>query len=466
MRKRLSHVRRLSSPAMPPRRSARVAEVAERSSAAAALPLPASAAHAVFRLLSACDRGRCACVSRAWRAAMCDASLWTRLELEKGQGDAVLLGAGLVAAARGGLTHLDLSWDTAQLVSIEAVTRVARANAASLRHLRLMRFNTLPLYVSELMRLLRAAPHLLELHASIHVKSPEADTLLAGGGELAPLRLQELELVFSDSRFDDEAAFASLMARVAAVESVRVLKLACVSLFRVAMSDALVAAAAARRLTKLELFQCFWPASADRCADILVSLLNGCPTLRALSLCGVLDLPPPRLLDGAGCARFAQALLRHAALVDLELRHMQLWDGDAAVGVPLLRALAGRPTLRSLALNDLPYGDAPLARRAAGQALGAFVRANPPALAFLELHKCGLELHDLTPLCAALPHNTRMEFLQLSGHQLTPAFINRHLMPGLRENQSLQYLDILCGGECEHQAAAADAEAYVNARRR
>ena len=55
--------------------------------------------------------------------------------------------------------------------------------------------------------------------------------------------------------------------------------------------------------------------------------------------------------------------------------------------------------------------------------------ANPPKLNFLTLHKCGLSTANLVPFCAALPHNTHLEPLQFTGHDLSAAFINRHLMP-------------------------------------
>jgi hypothetical protein len=60
---------------MPPRRSARVAAVAERQSSALA-PLPHALALYIFSLLPVDQRMRCAEVCRGWRAVLSDASLW------------------------------------------------------------------------------------------------------------------------------------------------------------------------------------------------------------------------------------------------------------------------------------------------------------------------------------------------------------------------------------------------------
>jgi hypothetical protein len=71
---------------MPPRRSARVAAVAERESSALP-PLPLSLALAIFALLPVDQRLRCREVCRGRRAVLTEEiSLWRRLDLSASGG--------------------------------------------------------------------------------------------------------------------------------------------------------------------------------------------------------------------------------------------------------------------------------------------------------------------------------------------------------------------------------------------
>jgi hypothetical protein len=117
---------------MPPRRSARVAAVLERESCALA-PLPEALALAVFALLPADERVRCALVGRGWRAVLLSSpSLWRHLDLSDAAGlrrpasDAALLGA--AALARGTLVSLDLT--NCPRVHEAALLRVLADNAS------------------------------------------------------------------------------------------------------------------------------------------------------------------------------------------------------------------------------------------------------------------------------------------------------------------------------------------------
>ena len=455
---------------MPPRRSAAV----ERESASSALPFPAPVVHAVFAQLSAADRGRCACVSRAWRAAVADPALWARLVLEKGQGDAVLLGAS--AAARGGLTHLNISAACAR-VTLDAVTRVAAANAASLLELRYLdssaparldRVGCRYVRPETCTRLVHTAPRLRELHANVACSSTQASALLAGDGALVPLRLRRLLVVYH--RRAPEAPLVGLLNQLGAHEPLRELGLTAAPLAADGALDALVAAATARRLEELELVDCPWPGSAARFAGALTRLLDGCATaLRKLVVFGSSSEYPRHWLDRQGCALVAEALRRHASLRYLYLGHMLLWDAEPGVGVALLRAATGHPSLASLGVGDT-FGSADeRANRAAGAALGALVAADAPALRQLSLSRCGLSGRDLEPLCAALARNTHLEWLSLAGNELQPAFINGHLMPSVRSNCSLRKLNVADDRNAAPDAwadAAADAQAWVdNARR-
>jgi hypothetical protein len=122
---------------MTPRRSTRIAAAAELACTALA-PLPQPLVLHILELVPPRSRARCACVCRAWRAAVADESLWLRLDLTR-EGDpphfavtdAVLRGA--AARARGRLCALDVRF--CDDVSYDAVLAVAAANAGSLREL-------------------------------------------------------------------------------------------------------------------------------------------------------------------------------------------------------------------------------------------------------------------------------------------------------------------------------------------
>jgi hypothetical protein len=92
---------------------------AAQGSAAVLAPLPLAVALKILALLPADCRLRCAEVSRAWRAAQTDCSMWTRLDFSPASGvvarvtDALLLAA--AARAGGALQALDLSGCRANL---------------------------------------------------------------------------------------------------------------------------------------------------------------------------------------------------------------------------------------------------------------------------------------------------------------------------------------------------------------
>jgi hypothetical protein len=121
---------------MPPRRSARVAAVADRASSALS-PLPLPLVLHIFSLLPVDARACAACVCRGWCSVLLERSLWTRLNLSHSSGvrvrvtDAVLAGA--AAKARGQLSALDVLG--CEEITRDALLNVARANAGALREL-------------------------------------------------------------------------------------------------------------------------------------------------------------------------------------------------------------------------------------------------------------------------------------------------------------------------------------------
>jgi hypothetical protein len=179
---------------MPPRRSARVAAVAERASSALS-PLPLPLVLHVFSLLPADARARAACVCRGWRHVVSEPSLWTRLNLSASSGvtcdvtDAVLAGA--VDKARGQLAALDVS-DCVD-VTFDALLAVVRANGGALRELcaGAPQHTVQTLDAGRVERLLQAAPQLLVCHADALGNNRVADArrMLRNEAPFEPLRL-------------------------------------------------------------------------------------------------------------------------------------------------------------------------------------------------------------------------------------------------------------------------------------
>jgi hypothetical protein len=78
---------------MPPQRSAGVAAAAEPHATALA-PLPLGLAQRIFVSLPADSRARACCVCPAWRDALAEPALWTRLDLSDESGVSFTLDVG------------------------------------------------------------------------------------------------------------------------------------------------------------------------------------------------------------------------------------------------------------------------------------------------------------------------------------------------------------------------------------
>jgi hypothetical protein len=313
---------------MPPRRSARVAAVAERESSALA-PLPHALALHIFALLPVDARLRCREVCRGWRAVLFERSLWLRLDLSKASGGLArpatdaLLRAGS-APAGGQLQWINVA--ECRAVTHEALLAVVTANAGALRKLclRLVRF----LELADAESLLRAAPQLRVLDADVACESVvDAQRLLRNEGVFAPLRLRGLEVVYDTQT---EAAMLSLAADLAAHVGLKELHLYGAPLDTPAALDALVAAVLANPFSRLTLGRCsLSPASVPALARLL-----GGGVLRSL---WILNDERP-LLDAAAAVVLGDALRAGRSLDSLMLVATDLWH-NPEVAVMLLGAI-------------------------------------------------------------------------------------------------------------------------------
>ncbi len=447
---------------MPPRRSVRVAAVAERASSALS-PLPLSLVLHIFSLLPVDARACAACVSRGWYATLLERSLWTRLNLSPSSGvrvrvtDAVLAGA--ATKARGQLTALDVL-DCGDVV-FEAVLAVVQVNGGALRELRVgargpqAAPQILILNTDRVERMLLAAPQLTAFHADVRdgvdagVSVAHARRMLRNEAPFQPLRVRTLLVAFPVDA--DEASALALAADLAAHASLKRVRLENAPLHSLLALDAVVDAALALQMQAVNFCGCrISPASAPALARLL-----GGGALTEL----VATQNNQQLLDGPSATLLGAALRANSTLTSLYLLSTDFWrDADAAAA--LLSALTGHSSLRTLCClaNHVAAADV-----TAGAALGALVAANAPVLTELNVSYNSLGDEGLRPLVNALPANTHLRTLNVvGGNDMSAAFARDVLLPAVRANTSLRSLGASFGHG--NDLSVREAEALVAAR--
>jgi hypothetical protein len=451
---------------MPPR----LAEAEELRTSALA-PLPLALVQRILVLLPVDSRARASCVARAWRDALTDPALWTRLDLSGSSGvsDALERGAllrGAAGRARGQLAHLDVVGP--HVFSLRDLLAVVAANGDALRELRVVYLRTeadrepwaQPAPTS-LEAFLRAAPRLQLLDAEVTCRWADAVPLLRGEALFAPLRLRALEVDFSDGAgtprggAERAAAFAAALADAALHPALLELSISHLDTQRPAVLGALVDAALARGLRTLHCRECTPPAPEP------LARLLAAGALAELRWRFTDDAAAP-LLDAAGAALVADALRASRTLTSLLLEASHVCR-DMRAAEALLGALVGHPTLRRLELfreHDHDDEDA----LALGTALAALVAADAPALQELQCNPTLLGDAGLAPLVAALPRNTHLRTLDFALNNMSEAFARERLLPAVRANTSLQLLR--CRGIDRVAPAAEEAQALVAARQR
>jgi hypothetical protein len=430
-------VGRAATPAMPPRRSARVATAAERASGAFA-PLPLAVTLHIFSLLPADARARAACVCRLFHATLADGQAWTALDVTAASGlarpatDARLRAA--AARARGALTSLDVS--SCAAITHATLLGVVTANAGALRRLRTHGCRWAHDLGGVRVLAAAAAPALHAFDTDVVAEDvAEARAALRREGELAPLRLRALA---TDCTGAPAEVLTSLAADVAAHASLTRLSLTHARLHTPGLLDTLVDALLTHSVASLALWECTFPESP---AASLARLCHGGALCELSIISGFVAAGDAALLragDAAGAAKLAAALAGNAALSSLTLMGLGLW-GDAPSAVALLAGLTGHPRLHTLKLPLNALGDA-ATRGAAGDALGALVAANAPALTDLDVSYCALSDEGLRPLCDALPANTHLRSLDVRRSLMSAPFAADVLAPAVRANGSLRVL--------------------------
>ena len=415
--------------------SAHTDGVARRISADAATfaSLPLALAQRVFLALPVDARGRACCVCRAWRDALADPSLWSRLdmspfvEVEEERFVAVLHGA--AGRAQGQLCVLDLSQEH---VSMDDLLPVLTANAGSLRELHLLPVDGDDVDVCPTVEAVVAAAPLLQVVTADEVGCTwkDAPRMLRAEPPFAPLQIRHrLHVSFTGAEYDDGmenfGPFAAALADVTLQPALSELRVHLADTEQAAVMGALVDAVLARRLRGLTLDECTPPAAVP-----LARLLAG----GSLATLEVSTSGAP-LLRAAGAALVADALRMNTTLTILHLCGTNLCGDMNAAGV-LLGALVGHPSLRELRIIQ----DFPVDIGAFGAALGALIAADAPALQVLDCSELALGDAGLAPIVKALALNRHLRTLNIGFNFMSKTFACERLLPAVRANTTLREL--------------------------
>ena len=439
------------------RRSARLDAAAHHISSdpATFASLPLALAQRVFLALPVDARGRACCVCRAWRDALADPPLWSRLEMSGvrvGWRRLVTVLHGAADRARGQLCYLELSQEH---VALDRLLPVLTANASSLRELHLYSVDASADYGVTVREVVAAAPLLQVLMAeNVHCTWENASRVLRAEPPFALLQTRDsLHVQFDDQviRFggmERVGPFAAALADAALQPAVLRVCVQKADTALPAVMGALADAALARRLRELALQRCTPPAAVP-----LARLLSE-GSLTSFAFTSRWPFGPP-MLDAAGAALVAAALRVNTTVTVLKLSDAHLYRDMRAAG-PLLGALVGHRSLRELWITgEWPDVDD---RGAYGAALAALIAADSPALQVLVCE--GLEDVGVAPIVEALPLNRHLHELSVGLNFISEAFARERLLPAVRANTTLRKL------KCGWRSSPAVKEAAELVRRR
>jgi hypothetical protein len=414
------------------------------------LPLPL--AQRVFLALPPDARGRASCVCRAWRDALADPSLWTRLDMtlvrsefhaEQLRYAAVLCGA--AGRARRQLRELDLSQ---RYVSEIDLLPVLTANAGSLRELHLS-----GTCHDDITKVVAAAPLLQVLKAEgVACTWYVAPRLLRAEPPAAALQmLDRLTVDFqggADTCFHGPGRVGPVVAALADTTlqpKLSRLHIVCADVARPTLMAGLVDAALARRLRELMLVHCAPPAAAPLARLLTEGSLDAFISSRSYRYPGTHECYSAQqwhgmpLLDATGVALVADALRVNTTLTKLDLFCAHLCE-DVSVAGSLLGALVGHPRLRELRISG-EEPTTPEGRDAFGASLAALIAADAPALQVLECSRDHLDDAGLTPIVEALARNRHLRELNVGNNGMSEAFARERLLPAVRANTTLRELN-------------------------
>jgi hypothetical protein len=371
--------------------------------------LPEEALRVIMLALPVDARARAACVCRSWRAFLADTSLWQVLDLTPAGSVVRVTGnllRGAVARAAGGLRSL--SYNCLRTPSLAALVE---SDGAELQQVNTNR----SLSVQELRAVLAAAPRLQALNAGVSGRCAELLPILRNDPPYGPLRATQLRVLAGR---EDAADVLALAAAVAAHESLKELNLE--GIHSAPGLNALVDAAAVRRVTGLQITEC--DLDAESVAALARLLQRGSLTKLCVACVGF-----PHSQEESWPVLCA-ALRECRTLTHLDVDVNPFNGATRRTVADLLDAAAAMPALSELDLNSSSLSD----KAAFGHAFGALLAADPPSLHTLNVNQCRLGDEGLAPLLDGLAASTHLRTLQCQeGNDLSEAFERDRLEPAL-----------------------------------
>ena len=446
-----------------------VDDAATRAVAPCLPPLQRDTVLHIFGLLTCEERARASLVSRGWREALADSSLWATVDLRAvtvPRRLATVLTA-IVARAPRCLRTLLLPdalepespyfWRRPRFEFVDVLNAVV-ANP----HLLRLRCHVLHLGVNEVERILAAAPGLTSLEAALSLSEllSVVDTDTASHEHARALRLLQREPPFGCVKMlslDADAGgyfghwhrFGGLSAWLplwTAHADLRELSIGYAELDTTAFGG-VVQLAVDRQLHAVEFFACEFV--GGNCIWPLVQLLTDDLELRKLSFysegSGIFESEMDE--DDAGVVY--EAFLN--ALIASFLRVLSLEQcGVEYFGPNIIEVLVGHEYLEELCLmadirsnDDESDADDSSEEVSFATAIGHLIRVDSPALRKLKL-TCWMRNAEALSLFEALPHNTHLLSLEIAESYMTAAFLREVVFPAVRANESLQMLHITC----------------------
>ena len=416
---------------MPPRRSARLVELANPHFQ---LPFPPNVVALLFSLLPLDARLRAREVCRGWRFFLEDVSLWQYPDFSEAAAESptVVLTWGLARAAcaraKGTLHTLNLRGMLAD--SLAALVELVAENGESLRSL--LTPYSLVLGAENVERLRQAAP-LCVLNCPVKCSGAEVAALLRC--ELVcPYYLWVDDLDTQQQQTD----FVAALAKRTGIEVIAL------------MGGNLAGGAMLEDLARAIVF-------------------TGAKTTIAFGQCGLTQLALPALtlllrsnvlwnigilnrgvslFTGPNLPAFCDALRSNSSLDRISVDNCDLWAIPADAGM-VPAALAARTPPFTLTLHHDRVGETRAQQFAAGTQLAKLITAD--GLTALNLSGCNLGKAGLAPIFEALSRATRLESQELSGELMSREYARDVVLPAVRANTSLQSLTFRYADEDEEE---------------
>jgi hypothetical protein len=392
-----------------------------RSASALHNALPEEALRAIMLALPVDARARAACVCRGWRAFLADPSLWQVLDLTPAGGVAAArvtenLVRGAVARAARQLRSLSLDG-----VPALGLVELIQSDGAELQQV-----NTDVWLSNRAMdAVFAAAPRLQVLSANVRGACAALLPFLRNDPPYGPLRVKATNCEFGvNAAVDDVLAFA---AAVASHETLSAgLLIEGVAFAR--GTNALVDAAAERRIRWLALTDC--AVDAESITALVRLFQRGSLTKLSVVCVGFPDAEESRVLE------LCAALRACSMLTNLDFFLNTPNGVSRRIFKALLDAAAALP-----ALSELDLGYAALQDPAeGGRALAALLRADLPTLRTLNVTHIQFGDEGLAALLDGLAANTHLRELHCEHNFMSEAFQRDRLAPALAALAARAYI--------------------------